>query len=189
MVNPFRDLLSRPPATKAEKIRVSKLGNKLATYAEAWDALSANFPTRGERRKVRDHYAALLEVEPRTLNNIAKPEFQRPERIKEIQAHYLDVSSKKLSVVKAAISVIAGSETPEDAALRAETTVRTVYRRVNTLLALHQLVIGDLKHMTNQQRTALAQQLEGSIGTALEQKQQKLVQKLSNTREIRTKRV
>ena len=177
----------RPPATRAEKIRVSKLGDKLSLYADAWDALSGNFATRTERRKVRDHHATLLGVEPRTLNNIAKPEFQRPERIKTIQTHYLAVADQKIAIVKAAISVIAGSETPEEAAVMAETTARTVYRRVSSILGLSQLETSDLNRMTNAQRTGLAQDIEATILNKLLKSREILKKKLDNPREIRKK--
>ena len=186
--NPFRRLLTEEPTTRAERIRVTKLGQeKLALYAEAWDALSQVYATRTERRQVRDKYAALLGVEPRTLNAIAKPEFKKPERIREIRAHYLATADKKLGTVKAAISVIAGSESAADAAVRAETTERTVYRRVGTLLATQGLVTEDLRHLSNTKRVEVAQAIESTILPTYEKIKETRRQQLQTDREIRRK--
>lgn len=186
MNNPFRALLLNGPQTREEKIRLTKLGpDKLAVYADAWDALSGDFPTRTERRRTRDHYAALLGVAPRTLNLIAQPEFKRPERIRTIHTHYAEVAEHKERVLKAAISVIAGSESAEDAATLAETTPRTVYRRVSTLLAFEHLVTADLRHMTLPQRTEIATKLEQSVLKRQQKRRETLTNSLKNVREIR----
>lgn len=191
-MNKYREILRKlhadEPLDKSEKISITKLGEeRIAKYAEAYDALSVVFKTRGERREVRDKVAEALGIDVRTLNAIIKPEFKRPERMRDIANQYLDTTDYKIDVLKAALSVIASGEPVEYAAIRANCSARTVYRRVRDLLKPLHMDLRFLEQQSVAIRSGMANDIEQTHMPALIKERDERLESANTELEIRAK--
>lgn len=191
-MNPFRELLRKLEAnealTRSDRARFSQLGvDKLPLYAEAHDELSQVFATRTARREARDRIAAKLGISARAVNIILRPDFQRPERIREITAHAVQTTEKQITLLKAALEIIAENPEIDPVAEQADCSPRTLYRKVEALLAPSALCLHDLKGLPFESRRALAAGIRAKTLPQLEETLRKRRKNAKEEREIRKK--
>jgi hypothetical protein len=192
-MNPFSELLRKitdhEPLNRSEAGKVGQLGaDKLHLYAQAYEVLSQVFPTRTARREARDQWAEILGISPRAVNLVIKPDFQRPQRIKEIQSHYVESAKRQIAILKAALSVIGNGEDPDVAAQEADCSSRTVYRKAQQVLGESSLSLRDLQTMPLELKQQLAKDIEAKHLPPLLEDLKKREVKASLDKEIRKKK-
>lgn len=149
---------------KTFRFRCTKWGHRLPLLLAILDKIK-------EDKITREEAAVALSVTAREVNQLMKSwNISRP--VKEYALNKAKAEVKWEIRKRYAIDFIAGSSDIDDAAERAEVSVRQMRRWVSDLINKHfGMVWGDLKLLSNAKRKALALEVEKAENLELERQQ------------------
>lgn len=149
---------------KTFRFRCTKWGHRLPLLLAILDKIK-------EDKITREEAAVALSVTAREVNQLMKSwNISRP--VKEYALNKAKAEVKWEIRKRYAIDFIAGSSEIDDAAERAEVSVRQMRRWVSDLINKHfGMVWGDLKLLSNAKRKALALEVEKAENLELERQQ------------------
>ena len=155
---------------QAVAVMIGKWDGRLNTLLKVLKSLKEQPETREDYAERRLKAAKTLGITERQLNrlmNKGQIERKRPKKVEKREETAENAQKKWELRQKAAICIIDGTMTPEEAGLHAEVSSRQMYRWATKLLAEQGLVMKDLPRMTLPARRRLANQIEKEHGQAL----------------------
>lgn len=135
----------------------------LAKLVPLVDKLLVPTNTKNEQKRIKDRIANLTGNTKRQVNRLLqehKIEVPAPISVEKRKITSEIAQKRRKSREKYALDVITGHSTAKDAAEAAGVTARQIYRLVHKLCALVQVDYHDLKHVTNAQRSKIADLIE-----------------------------
>jgi hypothetical protein len=150
-------------AEKNVKQMMTVWGDRLDVLTSMMNLVNRSFRSRTARSNAKKGTAGALGITIRQVNRLMKKqgiETKRPESMLNREENARIAAEKWQLRQKNALSVIAGTDDMENAAIAAEICTRQMYRWVTKLLAEEGLVIKDLKAMDFGARAKLATRIE-----------------------------
>jgi len=170
LLDVYNKHLSEDEAADLLKVRVRTVkqlitlhGERLRIITPLIDKLLEPVNTKHDQFKLKNKLAEQLGTTYRQINRLLSTSgitVPKPIVVIERKSRRETAQNRVTARLKAAIDVIAGLRTAEDAAESQEVTRRQIYRLCGIMLKREGLVFRDLKHMRLNHRKELVEKLE-----------------------------